>query len=185
MSDNDTATAILRDEHQWILQVVDVLDQTLEPGPPLSADAYDVIGRCTGFFRLYADACHHGKEEDLLFPELEELGVPREGGPIGVMLEEHRIGRAFVRAMAESLPGARSGDAVATTALLDAAHGYIGLIRAHIDKEDNVLFMMADGIVVGDACRQLCARYDAVCSRRFEGKTRDDLEALAVELTMR
>ncbi len=182
MTENETATGLLREEHQLILVVVEVLADTLWVDDLPSTEALDVIERCTDFFRLYADACHHGKEEDILFPELEAAGVPREGGPIGVMLEEHRIGRAYVRDMVESLPGARSGDTNAAAKLQESAQGYIDLIRAHIDKEDSVLFMMADGLVVDDTCRVLCARYETVCRGRFEGRTREDLEALAAEL---
>jgi len=175
---SDTATGMLRDEHQLILSVVDVLDETLNK----STLDFDVIDRCISFFRLFADACHHGKEEDLLFPELIEQGMPGDAGPIAVMLAEHVQGRLFVRGMAEAMAGARAGDETAATSLRDSAHDYIDLIRPHIGKEDNILFEMADGMVVGDACRLLCDRYDVVCQRRFEGKTKDDLEAIAASL---
>ena len=178
---SDTATAMLRDEHVLILEVVDVLERTLDASDE-DAQAFGVIGRCVSFFRLYADACHHGKEEDLLFPELEDHGLPKDDGPIAVMLHEHRLGRAFVSRMAESIDDARSGEEWAIRELRSAADGYIDLIRNHIDKEDNVLFNMADAMVVGSACRQLCGKYAAVCQRRFEGRTKDDLERLAAEL---
>jgi hemerythrin-like domain-containing protein len=177
----DTATAMLRDEHVLILQVVDVFERTLV-APDESAPDFDVIGRCVSFFRLYADACHHGKEEDLLFPELESHGLPKDDGPIAIMLHEHRLGRAFVSRMAESIDDARSGQEWAMRELRSAADGYIDLIRNHIDKEDNVLFNMADAMVVGSACRELCGEYAAVCQRRFEGRTKDDLERLATDL---
>jgi hemerythrin-like domain-containing protein len=41
------------------------------------------------FLRHFADECHHFKEEKLLFPLMEEDGIPREGEPIGMMLVEH------------------------------------------------------------------------------------------------
>lgn len=44
------------------------------------------------FFRVFADLCHHGKEEQYLFPALEAAGIPRESGPAGVMLAEHAEG---------------------------------------------------------------------------------------------
>ena len=53
---------------------------------------------------MFADKCHHGKEEDVLFPELEKAGIARQGGPIGVMLHEHVSGREFIRRMSEALP---------------------------------------------------------------------------------
>ncbi|MEO2049519.1 MAG: hemerythrin domain-containing protein [Pirellulales bacterium] len=49
------------------------------------------------FFSQFADKCHHAKEEDLFFPLLKERGIPEEGGPIGVMLHEHDVGRDCVR----------------------------------------------------------------------------------------
>ena len=178
----DSATGVLRDEHQLILGVVDVLDKTLNSTNSPSPLDFDVIDSCISFFRLFADACHHGKEEDLLFPELIEHGMPGDEGPIAVMLSEHRQGRLSVGGMAEAMSGAKSGDESALSALRDHADDYIGLIRAHIDKEDNVLFNMADDMVLGDACRALCDRYDLVCGRRFEGKTKDDLEIMAASL---
>ncbi len=179
---SDTATGMLRDEHRLILGVVDVLDQTLNKTDSASELNFDVIDRCISFFRLFADACHHGKEEDLLFPELIEHGMPADVGPIAVMLSEHTQGRLFVRGMAEAIVGARSGDEDAVAALRAYADDYINLIRTHIGKEDNILFNMADDMVLGDACRVLCDRYDVVCRRRFEGKTKDDLEKIAASL---
>jgi hemerythrin-like domain-containing protein len=179
---SDTATGVLRDEHQLILGVVDVLDRTLSDTHSASELDLDVIDRCISFFRLFADACHHGKEEDLLFPELVEHGMPGDAGPIAVMLSEHVQGRLFVRGMAEAMAGAGSGNEDSISALRSHAEDYINLIRAHIGKEDHILFVMADDMVVGDACRVLCDRYDVVCSRRFEGKTKGDLEAIAASL---
>ena len=173
-------TAVLRQEHQKILQVAGALEALLDVRPaPLDLDA---VEKCVRFFRLYADACHHGKEEDLLFPELEARGMPRHGGPIAVMLEEHRMGREFVRAMGDNLEAARGGDDVATSRVVNAGRGYIDLIRGHIMKEDHVLFNMADQIVDAPACARLCASYDEVCASTFDGCTKAQLESLAAEI---
>jgi len=181
----DTASGVLREEHQRILAVVQVLETTLDravwSGPP----DFDRLDDCITFFRLFADACHHGKEEDLLFPELERSGLSRDSGPIAVMLEEHRLGRALVRAMADALPDARAGEIHARDALERSARDYIALIRAHIGKEDHVLFLMADGLVAGGACRQLCSAYEQADRCRFEQRTKQQLEALAERLTGR
>jgi hemerythrin-like domain-containing protein len=146
---------------------------------------YDAIEDCVDFIRLFADACHHGQEEDLLFPELEARGMPRHAGPLAVMLREHEIGRSYARAMASSLSGARGGEAEAREVLVNAANGYIQLIRAHIGKEDNVLFKMADQMITGSSCTKLCQDYGVVCGGVFEGKSKKELEALAEGLLAR
>jgi len=178
MSPSQTATSGLRDEHQWILKVAGVMEEILSREPDGGLD-YDAMADCVSFIRLFADACHHGQEEDLLFPELEARGMPRHAGPLAVMLREHEMGRSYARAMAKALPGARQGGEEDRQILVNAASGYIQLIRGHINKEDNVLFNMADQVVAGAACQQLCDAYGVVCQRRFEGKSKEELQAMA------
>jgi hemerythrin-like domain-containing protein len=178
----DTPTGILRDQHRNILKIADLLEEVLSLEPEPGAFDYDAIADCVSFIRLYADALHHGKEEDLLFPELENVGMSRQAGPIAVMLHEHEQGRAFARAMADALPASREGDEAAQRRLANAGHGYISLIRSHILKEDNILFNMADQMIDASACRSLCAAYDGVCQRRFDGCTVSELEGILSRL---
>jgi len=175
---DQTPTRILRDQHKNILKIADVLQEVFANEPEPGAFDYDALEQCVAFIRLYADALHHGKEEDLLFPELEQRGLPRHAGPIAVMLQEHEQGRAYARTMAETIPAARGGDEHARRRLLSAGLGYVELIRGHILKEDNVLFNMADQLIDTPACRSLCAAYDGVCQRRFDGCTVAELEAI-------
>jgi hemerythrin-like domain-containing protein len=176
-------TQVLRDEHQWILAVAEALEGFL--GAPPDAMDFDAVEKCVTFIRLFADACHHGKEEDLLFPVLEERGMARDSGPIAVMLHEHRLGREAAAAMRNALPGAREGDESDRLRLVHAGRGYIDLIRGHIGKEDHVLFNMADQLVSGEARVRLCAAYDGTCSHEFEGCTKIELEALGREIVRR
>jgi hemerythrin-like domain-containing protein len=185
MNQTETATSRLREEHQVILRVADAMQALLAEAEGPDGLDFDTIGDCVTFIRLFADACHHGKEEDLLFPELEAAGLPRHQGPIAVMLHEHQQGRALARRMAISLPPAREGDGQALSDLKGAARGYIDLIRGHIMKEDRILFEMADQAVRGPACDRLCGGYGAVCARRFEGHSKQDLRKMASRICER
>lgn len=180
----ETATSRLREEHTRILEVANALAVLVRAAEEGRWDV-DAFADCVTFIRLFADACHHGKEEDLLFPELEAAGMPRDQGPIAVMLHEHQQGRALARYMAGALDGARAGDPEAQATLRNAAMGYVNLIRGHIQKEDHVLFEMADQAVRGPTCRSLCTAYRAVCARRFEGHTKEQLQELGVRISER
>src|SRR3972149_3691353 len=145
-----TPTAVLRHEHEVILRALALLERlgkNLEAGKPVDHGA---LAGLVDFFKTFADRCHHGKEEQPLFPAMERHGIPREGGPLGVMLVEHDQGRAFIRAMAEG------NDREAAEAIT----GYVTLLRAHIDKENDTLFRMAEEAVPGAEQRglaQACA----------------------------
>ena len=150
-----TAIEELMTEHRAIERMLTVLEAAggrLEAGervrPGLFRDAVD-------FVRNFADRCHHGKEEENLFPRLEELGVPREGGPLGVMLLEHDEGRAYIGAIADAVGAYESGDEAAGRTIAGNAAGYVGLLRGHIQKEERVLFPMADQVLSGDDQRSL------------------------------
>jgi len=96
-----------------------------------------------GFFAQFADKCHHAKEEDLFFPLLKASGIPQEGGPIGVMLHEHDVGRDCVRRMRE----ASEIDPLDADKFAAAAKEFIPLLRQHIDKENNILYQMAQNVL--------------------------------------
>lgn len=180
----ETATSRLREEHEHILGIADALATLVDAADAGRWDV-DAFADCVTFIRLFADACHHGKEEDLLFPALGDVGLPRDQGPIAVMLAEHQQGRQYARHMAGALDGARAGDPQARATLRNAAMAYVNLIRNHIAKENNVLFSMADQAVRGQACRSLCAAYGAVCARHFDGHTKEQLQQLGERIRAR
>ena len=175
-------TAVLKSEHQIILRVINVLRRLTvryESGQGFEAEA---LLKCVEFFRYFADACHHAKEEDLLFPVLAERGIPKEDGPIGVMLEEHRMARQFTAEMAEALDDRQIGAAAAEDRFCAAAAQYMELLTNHIFKEDNILFNMGDRVLSAEDQESMCGKFCEVQCHAFGGKTRDELEAIADEL---
>jgi hemerythrin-like domain-containing protein len=96
------------------------------------------------FIKVFADKCHHAKEEDLLFPALEKAGIPKEDGPVGVMLLEHDEGRRYVKALGEGIAQYTEDDISAGSKIAENARNYMALLSQHIDKEDNILYPMAD-----------------------------------------
>jgi hemerythrin-like domain-containing protein len=153
------ATKCLRDEHQVILRVLDCFDVALVSARQTGEVSRQVFEPFLDFFRGFADKCHHCKEEDRLFPVLEDQGMAREGGPIGVMLYEHEQGRMMVGEMAAHLDAADGGDSEAGKTVLDYGQTFLAMLRQHIEKEDHILFGMADQITRGEDLSQLLTAY--------------------------
>ena len=178
-------TAILSSEHRVIEVALDCLEQiarrALHEKKLDKAAAEQVVD----FIRTFADRCHHGKEEELLFTALVEKGMPREGGPIGQMLVEHEQGRAFVKSMAESTAEAAAGDSGALQRFAENAQGYIQLLRAHIRKEDGVLFPMAEQILSSDDQKALLASFEKVETEHMGLGTHEKYLRLAESLADR
>jgi len=135
----------LKMEHdavQMTLRILDKICQRIEK----SGEIIDLqhLDQLLEFFKVFVDKCHHGKEEELLFPALENVGVSRQGGPIGVLLHEHRQGRAHVQAMYAALSQYTKGNRKAAAEFVITARRYINLLEQHIDKENDVLFPLAE-----------------------------------------
>ena len=114
------------------------------------------------FFTTFVDRCHHGKEEELLFPALERVGISRDGGPVGVMLNEHQQGRELVAAMQAAVAAYTRGDAAAAQTFKRHAEAYIELLRFHIEKENQVLFPLATAHLPADRLDDLKAGFDRI-----------------------
>lgn len=150
-------TEILSDEHRVIERVLDALQRlTAVPVNPL----LEQWRKALDFFRHFADQCHHFKEEKVLFPALEEHGIPREGGPIGMMLAEHEEGRGHVRSMIDAVEQVAQGNGAASTTLLNHARAYVTLLREHIQKEDDILFRMADEVIPEEEQRRILKDFE-------------------------
>ncbi|MFQ6604490.1 MAG: hemerythrin domain-containing protein [Fidelibacterota bacterium] len=150
------STEILTKEHQTIRQMLGLLNlisEKLDVGESLPEDD---LNRAVDFIREFADRYHHGKEEDLLFPALEEAGLPRDGGPVAVMLMEHVQGREFVKAMSDALAQKDYSSFTVN------ARNYTRLLDQHIYKEDNILYPMADRMLRPEQQTRLEQDYAAV-----------------------
>ena len=176
------ALDILHREHDAILRMLDTTEevaQLLLEGKPV---APEILTGLLEFFQLFADRCHHSKEEDLLFPLLERKGVPRSGGPIGVMLYEHELRRSLIREMTGAADGYGSGASESGRGWAEAARGYTALLRHHIDKENNVLFRAAERLLSEAEQSELARAFEEVEERKMGPGTHERLHALMARL---
>src|SRR3989344_2523379 len=126
------ATKQLKEEHRGVLLALSILEEInkkLKKGEKVNPEHLDQL---LEFIMVFVDKCHHSKEEDLLFPAMEKAGIPNEGGPIGMMLIEHDLGRGFIKGMVEGKDFVKN------------ARDYIALLTDHIEKEEGILYMIAD-----------------------------------------
>ena len=154
-------TEILSAEHRVIEQVLDCLEKIGEraAGGTLDLDSARTALRV---LRTFADRCHHGKEEERLFPMLANRGLPTHVGPVAVMLEEHEIGRAEIRKMDTAVADASRGERGAAMTFAEAARSYVELLRDHIAKEDNILFPMAESVLRDEDRAKLLVSFESV-----------------------
>ena len=140
-------------EHQAILALLDAVDAEvgrLMAGGRLRPAFWR---RVAEFTEEFIDGCHHGKEEQLLFPCLIQCGIPASGGPLSVMEREHVAGREMMQAIVRA--SVRGDGAL----LCEVARRYVRFKRDHIEKEDNVLFEIARQALSAEQAARLRERF--------------------------
>lgn len=152
-------TAVMVKEHQLILRMIALLEQNVALMEQGRFRNWQFFLDAVDFIRNYADRFHHAKEEDVLFVELINNGMPEKQSPIEAMHIEHDQGRAFVRNMAEAAEKAVAGEAGQIAVIAENARGYIALLREHIDKEDTILYPLAERILPQDVRPRMVEAY--------------------------
>ena len=154
------ATDTLRTEHRAVslmLEIMEAVSVRINSGQSVQRQDLDNM---TDFLRVFVDRCHHAKEEEILFPILEEAGIPKTGGPIGVMLAEHEQGREYTRNISRNLINFEAADNSRAMELSNNMKAYIELLDEHILKENDVLFQMADKVLTEEVQEKLYDRFE-------------------------
>jgi len=94
------------------------------------------------FIRTYADHCHHGKEEGILFRDLQNKGLSNDQKQIlEELVEEHKQGRILTKQLAEANDRYAEGDPEALSVIVECIRKLAGFYPGHIDKEDGHFFI--------------------------------------------
>lgn len=136
----------LRNEHEGIQLMLSILQNVAKKVVAGENIPTEELKGIMEFLTVFVDKCHHGKEEDFLFPALEAAGIANDNGPVGVMLQEHERGRRHVADMKKGL-GDFTKSGINAFEFQRAVEEYVSLLNQHIFKENNVLFTMAEKVL--------------------------------------
>jgi len=130
----------LIEDHSTTERVLDAVARALDDagGPQLV-----VLTAFRDYATGFVDACHNQKEERHLFPLLEAHGVPREGGPLGVMLAEHEQSKALLGRLVGLIERYVNGESSTLAELRSTFEEYAALLKSHYWKETDVLYPLA------------------------------------------
>jgi hemerythrin-like domain-containing protein len=102
----------------------------------------EFIEMAVDFVRTYADRCHHGKEEDILF---RDLGIKKlmdgHRRTMDELVEEHKWGRRVTARLVEANIRYVQGNKEALSAIMDCIKTLIEFYPKHIEKEDKHFFI--------------------------------------------
>jgi hemerythrin-like domain-containing protein len=131
-------------EHRLIERAIGVIEEAL-PRIESQQEADPVfIDTVVDFIRVYADKTHHGKEEDILFRDLEGKDLSAEDRDMmNGLIEDHKFGRTTTGALSEANNRYRKGEKGALAEIAGKLKALAGFYPGHIEKEDKIFFPAA------------------------------------------
>ena len=133
-------------EHRLIERMIKVMDLEASRIEKEGVLNLVFIEKAVDFIRTYADRCHHGKEEGILFRELEEKNLSKEHKKImGELVEEHKLGRELTGSLSKAREMAAGGNHSQVVAIVELMKKLVGFYPKHIEKEDKHFFMPVMG----------------------------------------
>ena len=172
---------LLMDDHQAAEKVIAALERGFQsssgPDPAL-------VGAAIDFFTVYLEGCHHQKEERHLFPLLESRGLPRQGGPLGVMLSEHEENRRLLGQFESIGRAFAKGERDQIEPLKQVFRAYASLMKQHFWKENDILYPMGLRVLRPTDDEALVAGF-AECEQAVGADARKRFYTLATDLANR
>jgi len=150
---------ILSGEHRVIEKVLTVLvgeaKKLAEVGEK-GKESRERVVKSLDFLVTFMDKCHNMKEEKVLFPKLEQRGIPRQGGPIGVMLMEHEKEREFLGTIKGDIGGSN------WNSVLSESKNLAELVKDHVWKEDDTLYPMGKRVLSETDASKLVTGFEGI-----------------------
>jgi len=128
-------------EHRLIERMIAVIKGGLAQIHSSSKVDTLFVDKAVDFIRMYADRTHHGKEEDILFRDLDKRPMSADDRRVmEELIQEHVFGRQTTKALVDANTRYRNGDAAALPEIADKLQTLVEFYPKHIEKEDKVFF---------------------------------------------
>lgn len=137
-----TAIGELMIEHRLIERMIHLLAAAKQRMDTAGEVDTAFLDSAVDFIRSYADRCHHGKEEDILFRDLGARPLEEPYKQIlHDLIQEHVYGRQTTKRLEEATARYRQGDEAALGEISAAAGDLVTFYPKHIEKEDRHFFV--------------------------------------------
>jgi hemerythrin-like domain-containing protein len=155
-------TDMLAKEHATVILVTKAAEQEVRYMRDTEEFRPEVIDELVDFFQYFTEACHDPKEENLLFARLRQRGLPADSGILAELYREHQEFHSRLRDIEHWLRAQKKTAAGETAELAAALDGYLKLMRAHVAKEEELLFPVAEELLTEQDQEELTHGFETI-----------------------
>ncbi len=154
------ATENLIKDHNAIVVMLSIMDKVADIIREDKMVDIEDVDDIVDFIKIFISSCHHIKEENHLFPALVNKGINSENGQIGNMLIEHSASNKYISNIEDGIVNYKSGYQSSLLQIAQGISNYTFLLRTHINKENNMLFPLADNLLSRETQIELLNKFE-------------------------
>ena len=162
------ATVELKKEHDVVKRVLNIMERICKEIETTGKADTEQLDQIMEFFIVFVDRCHHGKEEDVLIPEMESAGLLKGKIIADDIQTQHIDGRKLITEMKYCISAYKHDDSEALKSFIKHARSYISLLTPHMERENTDLFLMADQGLSEDTHKKMLARFEVIEKERID-----------------
>jgi len=166
-------------EHRLIEGMIAVMRRKLERAAQTQSVDPDFVDAAVDFVRVYADRTHHGKEEDILFRDLEKKDLSEADRRVmNELLSEHAFGRTTTKELVAANTRYRAGDESALADIVSKLRTLADFYPKHIEKEDKAFFPASRAYFSDQEDQAMLAEFREFDQKMIHEKYRSVVETL-------
>ncbi len=169
--DMGKAVEHIRRDHEYILRRLDILQHIFMKSELTVIINKKDLAECVRFHAIFTGMCHNGKEEAILFKNLEAKGIDIVNGDIGNLAAEHRICSKFIKTLQDSLTD--NPYELLSPEFITGVVGFINHIESHINKENTLLLPIIDHFLSHSEQEMVCElfnKYENHIMEKYDNK---------------
>jgi hemerythrin-like domain-containing protein len=155
----------LREDHGRIMKLFAAWQKMLGELEQPKQSRQEAFAECINLVETFIDKCHHGKEDEILFPAMESSKRPEVTSLIEDLRSEHKTGRSMLEAIKLQFKAFPQSNGSAEK-LIQLCEGYIDLFRKHIRRENAKLLPLLEKCMSAGTREQIAAHFE-----QYEQKT--------------
>jgi len=156
-----TATENLISEHKDIIELLGIMSKISNKIQLnevfYTSDIEDIID----FLKHFIEKSHHKKEE-IFYPLLSTTEMPNDRAELSVMLYEHTLARNYLKDINSCIINCKIGNAFSQELLAESMMKYVVLIKNHINKEEKIIFPMANKVLTENEQTEINRQFEKI-----------------------
>lgn len=160
-------TEDLMSEHKAITLMLNVMSNISESIKDKKVFYTNDVEKIVDFLSIYVDKYHRNKEESVFYPALLLTKCPTEEMPVGLLINEHSIGKGYLDEILCCVENCKIGSTFSGERIADCMANYVQLIQNHIRKEETDYFPLANKALSGEAQKEISKQFQLINDEFF------------------